>query len=160
VILPFFLAAAAASLTFEGIALGANAAKIAASHAGHATYTALGPAFTWRREGGGTMMIAGDAQGNVALVDFAADQGEEGTIALPQAGSFDLQASHAALDKVLGAPASECAPNYAGGYCGVFGLSGDTELVVQFEGNGGQLHRATWATPAILSKLLLLRPAQ
>ena len=37
-------------------------------------------------------------------------------------------------------------------------MSGDTELVVQFESNGGQLHRATWATPAILSKLQLIAP--
>ena len=155
------VAAAAASLTFDGIALGQDAAKVAAAHSGRATYTALGPAFTWRREGGGTMMVAGDAQGKVAVVDFAADGGEDGTISLPQAGSFDVRASHSALEKALGAPAvSECAPNYAGGFCGVFGLSGDTELVVQFENNGGQLHRATWATPAILSKLQLLKPAQ
>jgi hypothetical protein len=158
VILPLLLAAAA-SLAFDGIALGDDAAAIAATHAGHSTFTALGPAFTWRREGGGTMMIAGDARGKVAVVDFAADQGEEGTIALPQAGSFDLQASHVALEKALGEPAlSECAPNYSGGYCGAFALSGETEIVVQFESNGGQLHRATWATPAILSKLQLIAP--
>jgi hypothetical protein len=155
------VAAAAASLTFEGIALGGDAAKIAAAHAGRATYTALGPAFTWRREGGGTMMVAGDAQGKVAVVDFAADRGEEGTISLPQAGSFDLEASHVALEKALGGPAlSECPPNYSSGYCGVFGLSGDTEMVVQFESNDGALHRATWATPAILAKLQLVAPAR
>jgi hypothetical protein len=157
VILPLLLAAA--SLTFDGIALGDDAAKIAAAHAGHATFTALGPAYTWRRDGGGTMMIAGDAQGKVAVVDFVADQGEEGALELPQAGSFDLQASNVALEKALDEPAlSECTPNYSGGYCGAFAL-GATELVVQFETNGGQLHRATWATPAILSKLQLIAPA-
>jgi hypothetical protein len=159
VILPLLLAAAA-SLTFDGIALGDDAAAIAAAHTGHATFTALGPAFTWRRDGGGTMMIAGDARGKVAVVDFSADPGEEGAISLPQAGSFDLQASHVTLEKALEEPAlSECAPNYSGGFCGAFALSGETELVVQFESNGGQLHRATWATPAILSKLQLIAPA-
>ena len=152
-ILPFLLAAAA-SLSFEGIALGDDAAEIAAAHAGRATFTALGPGFTWRREGGGTMMIAGDARGKVAVVDFAADQGEEGAISLPQAGSFDVQASHVALEKALGAPASPSARRTTpADICGVFASSGETELVVQFESNGGQLHRATWATPAILSKL-------
>lgn len=156
-ILPLLLAAA--SLTFDGIALGDDVAKVAAAHAGHATFTALGPAYTWRRDGGGTMMVAGDVRGKVAVVDFVADQGEEGAIALPRAGSFDLQASRVALESALGEPAlSECTPNYSGGYCGAFSVA-DAELVVQFESNDGQLHRATWATPAILSKLQLIAPA-
>lgn len=83
-ILPFVVAAAA-SLTFEGIALGQDVAKIAAAHSGRATYTALGPAFV------------GDAHGKVAVVDFAADRGDEGIVELPQAGAFDLRASHAKL---------------------------------------------------------------
>lgn len=161
-ILPFLLAtAAAASLSFEGVALGDDAAKIAAAHNGHATFTALGPGWSWRRAGGGTMLIAGDAHGKVAVVDFAADQGESDDVALPGSGSFGVQDTQVSLEAALGAPpAATCAADYSMGFCGAFALKDGTEIVVQFEGPGhGQLHRATWGTPAILSKLKVLPPA-
>ena len=159
-ILPLLLAAAAAaSLAFDGIALGDDAAKIATAHAARATFTSLGPGWSWRRAGGGTMLIAGDAQGKVAVVDFAADQGESDAISLPGTASFGVQDSHGELEKALGAPPiATCAANFAGGFCGVFALAGDTQMVVQFETGDGQLHRATWATPAVLAKLALLQP--
>jgi hypothetical protein len=153
-------AATAGSLSFEGISLGDDAAKIGAAHAARATFTALGPGWSWRREGGGTMLIAGDAKGKIAVVDFAADQGESDAISLPGIPSFDVQDSHGALEKALGtSPVATCPSAYSGGFCGAFALAGDTELAVQFEGPGdGQLHRATWATAAILSKLQVLPP--
>ena len=67
-------AAAAASLTFDGVAMGDDVNKIVAAHPGRATLTALGPAWSWRRDGGGTMLVAGDAKGKVAIVDFSADE--------------------------------------------------------------------------------------
>jgi hypothetical protein len=158
VILPFLLAAAAAaSLTFDGIAMGDDVNKIVAAHPGHATLTALGPAWSWRRGDGGTMLVAGDKAGKVAIVDFSADEAEAGSIALPGAGPFDIQGTHNDLARALDLTSvTECATNYAGGFCGAFPLPDSTEMVVQFESNDGQLHRATWATPAMLSRLLLL----
>jgi hypothetical protein len=159
-ILPVLVAAAAVSLTFDGIALGDDAAKIAAAHGAHSTFTALGPAWSWRRDGGGTLLIAGDAKGKVEAVDFDADPNESDAIDLPGAGSFEVQGSHVAFEKAIGAPAdSTCPTIYAGGFCGSFALAGGTAIVVQFEGPGdGQLHRATWATPDILSKLQVIPP--
>jgi hypothetical protein len=161
VILPLVLAAAtaAAPLTFEGIAMGDDATKIAAAHAGHSTFTALGPAWTWRREGGGTMLVASDLKGKVTVVDFSADQGEDGSVSLPLAGPFGIQDTHGNLASAVGGATSECQPNYSGGFCGVYSLAGGTAIVAQFENNDGQLHRATWATPATLTKLLVLPPA-
>jgi hypothetical protein len=105
------------------------------------------------------MMIAGDAKGKIAVVDFSADQGEDGTVSLPGADAFGVQGTHVNLESALGTtPIAQCTPNYSGGYCGGFALTGGTELVVQFESNDGQLHRATWATPAVLTRLLVLPP--
>jgi hypothetical protein len=160
VILPVLLAAAAAaSLSFEGISLGDDINKIVAAHAGHATLTALGPAWTWRRSDGGAMMVAGDKNGKVALVDFVTDEGEDGDIALPGTKTFRIQGTHTDLAQALDeSSATECALNYSSGFCGAFPLPGGTELVTQFESNDGQLHRATWASPETLSKLLILPP--
>jgi hypothetical protein len=161
VILPLLLAAtASAALTFEGVALGGDAAKVAAAHDAFSTVTALGMAWSWHRDGGGTILIAGDANGKIQAVDFSAAPGESDTVDLPGAGAFDVRQPHDALERALGAPAATCGANYSGGYCGEFALSGGTVLLVQFEGPGdGPLRRATWASPGILTKLHMLPAA-
>jgi len=160
VIAGLLLAASGAALSFDGIALGDDAAAIGKAHAALSTFTALGPAWSWRRAGGGTMMISSDATGKVALVDFVADEGEEDAVALPVAGAFDVRATHTALETALGAqPVQTCMPAFSDGYCGAFALRGGSELVAQFETNDGQLHRATWSSAAALRRLHVLPAA-
>jgi len=151
---------AAAPLSFEGIALGDDAAKIAAAHQGTRTFTALGPAFSWHRRGGGTLMIASDAAGKVVLVDFVPDRGEEDAVALPGAGDFGVLSSRVDLAASIGPPVAACRAQYLFGSCGVYALAGGSELVAQFEGPGdGSLVRATWAEAATILRLRIAPPA-
>lgn len=147
---PLVLAAVVAAgedlQTLAGVTLGSNVQQVLMEHPTGQYPTGSGRCCRWSRRVGGTVTVSFDGSGNVAMVDFQADKGEDGKVDLPCVGAFLVRGSPANLSQALSK--TPCSAFNGAGYS----LPDRSVVDIRFSGPGdGQLAEATWYRPSGLT---------
>jgi hypothetical protein len=132
-------------LTLAGVTLGSNIARVLSQHpTAQKAADSSAHWWTWSVDGGGTVIVTADDNGNINRVDFIADKGATNSIDLPCAGLISVQDLHVHLERAL--KTTPCTAYNGAAY----GVPGGSVVDVRFSDfDADPLVEATWYHPSV-----------